>query len=168
MTTSRRITRRQFIEESLAGSLAANAAWKVNPRRVDASPGAPGALGLSLQVRGDSRQGFGVIIQSGGRPIAQHSGGGEFSAVFQNGERSVEDRVENWKATSWTGNATHVTLNGECKLKSLNTTVLAEVDYAVVTPQVVRKQVRFQQSDMYTLFYQVSNRLEPTEPPAKF
>ncbi|MGD0010012.1 MAG: hypothetical protein ABSE93_15880 [Terriglobia bacterium] len=168
MTTSRRITRRQFIEESLAGSLAANAAWKMNPRRVNASPSASGAGGLSLQVRGDSRQGFGVVIQSGGRPIAQHNGGGEFSAVFQNGERSVEDRVENWKATSWTRDATHVALKGECKLKNLNTSVLVEVDYAVVTPQVVRKQVRLHQSDMYVLFYQVSNRLEPTEPPAKF
>ena len=166
--TFRRITRRQFIEKSITGSLAANAMWEANPGRADASPVAPGAAGLSLQVRGNSRQGFGVIIQSGGRPVAQHSGGGEFSAVFQNGDRSVEDQVENWKAASWTGDATQVTLKGECTLRSLNTTVRVEVDYAVVTPQVVRKQVRFEQSDMYMLFHQVSNRLEPAEPPATF
>ena len=166
MTISRKITRRQFMEESLAGSLAANAAWEVSPRRGDASPGASG--GLSLQVRGDSRQGFGVLIQYAGRPIAQHNSGGEFSAVFQNGERSVQDRVENWKAAAWTGDATHVTLRGDCRLKNLNTSVLVELDYAVVTPQVVRKQVRLRQSDMYVLFYQLSNRLEPADPPASF
>src|SRR5208283_5439816 len=61
----------------------------------------------------------------------------------------------------------HVTLRGECNLKNLNTSVHIEVDYAVVTPQVVRKQVRLHQSDIYVLFYQVSNRLEPADPPAK-
>jgi hypothetical protein len=154
------------MEESLAGSLAANVAWKVNPQGGDASPSVSG--GLSLEVRSDSRQGFGVVMHSYGRPIAQHNGGGEFSAVFQNGEGSLEDRVENWKATAWTGDATHVTLQGECHLKNLNTSVLVVVDYAVVTSQVVRKQIRLHQSDMYMLFHQVSNRLEPAEPPTKF
>ena len=34
-----------------------------------------------------------------GRPIAQHNEGGEFSGIFQNEERSVEDRVAAWKAS---------------------------------------------------------------------
>ncbi len=42
------------------------------------------------------------------------------------------------------------------------------VDYAVITPQVVCKQIRFHQSDMFMLFHQVSNRLEPAEPAAKY
>ena len=92
----------------------------------------------------------------------------EFSAYFQNEERSVEDRISSWKATSWTGNSTHVTLRGECKLQNLNTTVYAQLDYAVVTTHVVRKKIRLQQSDMFMLHYQLSNRLEATEEPAKF
>jgi len=166
MRTFRRITRRQFMEESLAGSLGVKAAWKLCLPNAEASPGA--SDGLTLEVRGDSSQGLGVVIQSAGRPIAQHNGGGEFSAVFQNGERSVEDRIENWKATTWTGDPKQVTLQGECQLENLNTTVHVEVDYAVVTPQLLRKQVRLHQSDMYLLFYQLSNRLEPVRPPAKF
>jgi len=166
MKTLRRITRRQFMEESLAGSLAASVAWDLAPPHAGASTGARG--GLSLEVRGDARQGFGVVIQSAGNPIAQHAGGGEFSAVFQNCERSVEDRIENWKATSWSGDSKRVTLQGECRLNNLNTTVQVEVDYAMVTPELVRKQVRLHQSDMYVLFYQLSNRLEPADPPAKF
>ena len=166
MRISRRITRRQFMGESLAGGVAATAAWKLAPPNEDAPPGASG--GLSLVVRGDARQGYGVVIQSSGRPIARHNRGGEFSAIFQNGERSLEDRVENWMAALWSGDATHVTLKGECQLKNLKTSLHVEVDYAVITPQVVRKQVRLHQSDMYVLFYQMSNRLEPIDPPAKF
>ena len=166
MRSIRPITRRQFMKESLAGSVAARAPGKLHLPNADASPGASGAL--SLEVRGDTRQGFGVVIQSAGKPIAQHNGGGEFCAVFQNGERRVEDRVINWKASSWTGDRKRVTLKGECQLKNLNTTVHVEVDYAVVAPHVIRKQVRLHQSDMYVLFYQVSNRLRPSAPPAKF
>ena len=164
--TPRRITRRQFMEGSMAGSLAANALGKFTLPHADAST--VGSSGLSLALRGDASRGFGVVIQSAGNPIAQHHRGGEFSAVFQNGDRSLEDRIENWKAASWAGDRKRVTLNGECQLKNLNTTVYVEVDYVVVTPQLVCKQIHLHQTDMYVIFYQLSNRLEPVEPPAKF
>jgi len=41
-----------------------------------------------------------------------------------------------------------VMLDGECKLKNLNTTVLAHVDYELITPHVVRKKIRLHQADM--------------------
>ena len=85
----------------------------------------PGADGLALKITGDPKQGFGVALLFNGKPFAQHNRGGEFSACFQNEERSVEDRVNDWKATSWSGNSTHVVLDGECRLKNLNTTVFA-------------------------------------------
>ncbi|MGH9514926.1 MAG: hypothetical protein ACRD3P_04520 [Terriglobales bacterium] len=122
---------------------------------------------MSLRASGDARQGYQSVILFDGQPFAQ-SGEGEFSAVFQNGDRSLEQRVENWRATSCTGTDNHLLLEGECKLTNLNATVSAQVDYRVVTPQVIRKQIRFRQVDMYELFYQVSNRLEPLEPPASF
>ena len=58
---------------------------------------------LSLEVTGDAQHGYGVAILYRGRAIARHHQGGEFSAVFQNDERSLEDRVDDWKATSWKG-----------------------------------------------------------------
>jgi len=128
----------------------------------------PGTQGLELKVIGDPRQGYGVTILFRGQPIARHNDGGEFSAVFQNGERSLEDRTVNWKARAWTGHATSVSLRGECELPNLNATVFAQIDYDVVAPNVVRKRFRFHQADMYMLFYQVSHRLEPVKPPAKF
>ena len=162
------MSRRQFIERSITSSLAGGMAWGSNPGRVTASASVTGAERLTLKVIGDARQGYAVTILFGGQPIARHNSGGEFSAVFQNGERSLEDHAENWKATSWMGDTTHVTLNGECKLQNLNTTVFAQVEYDVVTPHVVRKRIRLHQNDMYMLFYQVSNRLEPEESPTKF
>ena len=123
---------------------------------------------LALDVTGNPRDGYGVVLLFKGEPFAGHNKEGEFSAVFQNEERSVGDRVNGWKGTSWDGNSTHVVLNGECRLENLNTTVFAHVDYEVVTPHVVRKKIRLRQDDMYMLFYHLSNRLEAQESPTRF
>jgi hypothetical protein len=164
----RSISRRRFIEWSTTGSLAVGLRLGTGPLGIAAAAMTPGKDGLTMKVTGDAKQGYGVALLFNSQPVARHNRGGEFSAIFQNEERSVEDRVNNWKATSWAGHATHVTLDGECKLKNLNTTVFAQVDYELVTPHVVRKRIRLQQADMFMLFYQLSNRLEPEESPAKF
>src|SRR6202162_5841901 len=161
-------SRRRFIQKSLKGSLAVGLTSASGFAAAEPAADSPEVAGLSLAVTGDAKQGFYVTVLHDGRAIAQHSKGGEFSAYFQNEERSVEDRVAPWKATSWTGNSTRLTLRGECKLRNLNTTVYAQVDYAVVTPHVLRKKIRLQQSDMFMLHYQLSNRLEAAEEPAKF
>jgi hypothetical protein len=177
MKISRKITRRQFLEQSVATSLAGGRASGLAPRKADGAPRADSNSRLALKVTGDARQGFSVSILFNGRPLAHHNRGGEFSAKFQNEDRSLEDLVEDWRATSWRGDAAHVILTGECKLRNLSrdkqsppvsATVRAEVDYAVVTPYVVRKQIRLRQADLYMLFYQISNRLEPEAPPAGF
>ncbi|HXM96171.1 MAG TPA: hypothetical protein VOA64_18270 [Candidatus Dormibacteraeota bacterium] len=161
------ISRRRFIESSITGGLAVGLGWGAEPLRAAASALSPGTDGLTLQVTGDATKGYGIAFFFNGQPIARHNQGGEFSAVFQNEERSLEDRVNDWKAASWTGDTAHVTLAGECKLKNLNTTVFVHVDYERITPRVVRKKIRLRQADMFMLFYQLSNRLEPQESPAK-
>ena len=123
------ISRRRFIERSITGGLAVGLGLKAEPLRGAASAVPPGTEGLTLKVKGDDKQGYGVALFFNGQPVARHNHGGEFSAVFQNEERSVEDGVNDWKAASWAGDATHVTLEGECKLKNLNTTVIVRVDY---------------------------------------
>jgi hypothetical protein len=159
-----RISRRHFI----ASSAAAGVAGMVFGRDGSAATNirSPQAK-VSLRGSGDDRGGYQTVILFDGQPVAQ-SGQGEFSAIFQNSDRSLEQRVENWRATSCTGTDDHLLLEGECKLPNLNTTVFAQVEYRVVTPQVTRKQIRFRQVDMYELFYKVSNRLEPLETPASF
>ncbi len=162
------LSRRQFVQSSIAGGLAAGITWANPLPNASASGSAPASTGLTLDPRGDPQQGFGVTIIFNGLPLARCNGGGEFTALFQNGERSLEDRVHNWKAASYTGTPTHLTLRGECRLSNLNSTVIAEVDYEVVTPHVVRKRIRFHQVDMYMMFYDVSHDVEPEALPAKF
>jgi hypothetical protein len=161
------ISRRRFIGSSIASGLAVSLGLGAGPLCAAVSAIASGTDGLTLEVIGDAEKGFGVVLLFKGQPILRHNQGGEFSAVFQNEERSLEDRVDDWKATSWRGDAKHVTLQGECKLKNLNTTVFVNVDYERITPRVVRKKIRLHQTDMFLLFYQLSNRLEPQESPAK-
>jgi hypothetical protein len=164
---SKSISRRQFIEGTVAGSLAMGLESRLGALGGIAQ-GPSGRSGLAVKVTGSREQGFGVSLLFKGQIFARHNRGGEFSARFQNEERSVEDHVTDWKATSWAGDSSHVVLEGECRLNNLNTTVFAQVDYEVVTPCVVRKKVRLRQDDMFMLFYQLSNRLEAAEAPAKF
>jgi len=161
------VSRRRFIGSSIAGGLALSVGLGAEPLSEAASPTVPGTDGLTLKVTGDAQKGYGVALLFNRNPILRHKQGGEFSAVFQNEDRSLEDRVDDLKATSWMGDAKHVVLSGECKLKNLNTTVFVNIDYERITPRVVRKKIRLRQSDMFLLFYQLINRLEPLESPAK-
>jgi hypothetical protein len=158
------ISRRQFIAGSAATGLArilpqgafGNAAERSSSSRV------------SLKAIGDARSGYYAVILFNGRQVARHSGEGEFSAVFHNADRSLEDRVRHWRASSCTGGEERLCLAGECQLPNLKVTIFVQVDYQLVAPRVVRKQIRLQQVDIYDLFYQVTNFLEPFEPPASF
>jgi hypothetical protein len=158
------ISRRRFLQGAVAGGLTLSPLMSEAEART--SPASSLSGGLTLRVDGDAQRGYSVLVLHDDQPVARHAG--EFSALFQNPDRSLEDRVENWKAASWAGNHTHVTLDGACKLKNVNTTAYARVEYDVLTSQVVRKRVRLQQSDIYMLYYQLSNRLEALAPPAKF
>jgi hypothetical protein len=160
------MSRRQFVESSVITGLAGFVPSLIAFGDVRTPETAPEPL--TLRVDGNRETGYVVAILFQGQPIARHKGGGDFSAFFQNGERSLEDRVEDWKARSWTGNEGHVTLTGDCTLKNLNTMVSVQVEYVVVTPQIVRKRIRFHQVDIFLLFYQMTNCLTPMEPPAKF
>jgi hypothetical protein len=159
------ISRRHFIEKSVSGGLAVGIGLGVES--LGATTPIPSADGLSLKVIGDATHGYGAAILRDGEPIARHNQGGEFSAIFQNEDRSVEDHIENWKASAWAGDPTRLALSGECKLRNLNATVFVQVEYERITPQVVRKKIRLRQSDMFLVFHQLSNRLEPLETPAK-
>lgn len=159
------ISRRQFIAASAVSSVARIL------NRPDANVYAENTNSnkeLTLAITGNAQQGYGVTIQFRGEPIARHNAGGEFSAVFQNSDRSVQDRIENWRAAGYSGTADHLLLEGRCKLPNLNVTVRAQVEYQVVAPHVARKQIRFLQVDLDQLFFQLSNCLEPLDRPASF
>src|ERR1700728_4185881 len=61
-----------------------------------------GSSGISIKAEGDLVHGYSVVISYMGTPITS-ANPGELSAIFQNDDRSLEDHLQNWKATSWNG-----------------------------------------------------------------
>src|SRR5258708_2015235 len=133
MVSHARLDRREFLALSAFTSVAT-----LLPESVYAAQSSEADL-VSLEVIGDAQRVYGITVLYRGRPIARHHHGGEFSAVFQNSERSLEDRVDDWKATSWSGDERRVILSGEMHLSNLRTTVFVEVGYEFVSKQVVKK-----------------------------
>ena len=133
-----RLSRRKFVLSSLATGIAGIVSRHAKPAAAASSSHSPDQW-LTFELSGDREHGYGVEIRFQGQRVARHKKGGEFSAVFQNADRSLEDRVENWRASSWTGNPSHVYLQGKCKLPNLNTTVSIKVEYEAVAAKVGRK-----------------------------
>jgi hypothetical protein len=156
-----KLDRREFITLSALATAAT-----LMPRSLHATQSSTSGL-VSLEATGDAHSGYGVMIYYRGQAIARHHQGGEFSVLFQNSERSLEDRIDDWKATSWSGDRSSIHLTGEMQLAKLRTTVFVEVKYEVLPSQVVKKTIQLRQDDMFTLLYQITNRLEPETTPAK-
>src|ERR1700746_1991664 len=100
-----RIARRRFLGNSVLGSLATGVLQGVAPISLVDIFLPDGSKTVELKIVGEEREGYGVTLTYDGKTVARHNAGGEFSAIFQNGDRSLEDRIENWKATSWKGDA---------------------------------------------------------------
>ena len=158
------ISRRQFIASSVATGLSrvipsatfANATERTSGRQ------------LALEAVGDARSGYHAVILFAGREVARHGGDGEFAAVFHNADHSLEDRVQAWRPASCRKSEGRLILEGTCKLPGAKANIVVQVEYQLVSPQVVRKRVRLHQSDIYDLLFQLTNSLEPLEPPASF
>ena len=155
MVSFRSLDRREFIALSAlttAAALMPNASHGASISELDR---------IALRVIGDAKDGYGMAVLFQGQVIARHNQGGEFSVVFQNSERSLEDRVDDWKATSWKGDQRQITLTGEMQLSNLRTNVVANVRYEVINQHVVKKTIELRQPDVFTLHYKLTNRLEP-------
>lgn len=157
------LTRRRFLSESLTAGIALGGGELLGLPFV-ASGQPEESAALKLQITGHASAGYGVSLLLNGQRLARHKGGGEFSGVFQNEDRSVMDHVEDWKADSWSGDASRMMLTGECALKNLSATIFVDVEYEIKTPLVVQKTIRLRQNDMLVIFYQLNNRLEAQRP----
>src|ERR1700752_838285 len=140
-----RVSRRRFIRSSAAAGLA-GVILPQGAFGIEAGHSPSG--GASVKVTGDPRSGYHAVVLFGGRPIARHRGEGEFSAVFHNSDHSVEDRIEHWRAVSYTESEDGLLLEGNCDLPNLNANIFVKVQYKVLTPQIVRKKICLHQTDM--------------------
>jgi hypothetical protein len=152
----------QFDRRTFLGFSAAAAAGVCLPKAYGESLQA-----MSLSALGSTEHGYTAILSYQGRPINAKDSA-ELSFVFENGERSLRDRVDGWRAKSWSGDAREVTLTGDAYLENLNATVRIAIVYTVVAANIVRKRVHVRQSDMFMLYWQVANGLQPAEPVAGF
>ena len=123
--------------------------------------------GISLQITGDSEHGFAVVIAYKGHPLTA-TDFGEISARLQNGSREIDVPLQHWRASSWRGDGSHITLQGVSTLENLKTDLAIQIDYDVLSPHVVRKRIQLHQVDAHLLWYQVTNVLQPADSPAKF
>jgi hypothetical protein len=158
------IDRRAFLTFSTCAAIG-SCLTPAHAEQVLITDGPPPAL--SLKAVGDPTHGFTVVIHSRGLPLTSE-GPGELDAVFQNGERSLEDRIYKWKANAWSGNERQITLLGNASLPNLNATVRLEVIYTVVANHAVRKTIRIHQSDMFMLYFQCTSTVQAHERPVKF
>ena len=157
-----KLDRRRFLTLSAYAALGSCLPASV-AQRVSDDP----SSGISIRAEGDPVHGFTVVISYGGTSFTSGEPG-ELSAVFQNGERSLEDRVHHWKATSWNGDERQIALRGDAYLPNLNATIRFEVIYQVVSKYTVRKTIRMRQSDMFMLYLQCTNTVRLGDRPAKF
>ncbi len=159
-----RIDRRTFLTLSTCAALGSYLPMS-HAQRV--SDGGDLLSSLTLKAQGDAAHGYVVVIFYRGAPLTSKYPG-ELNAVFQNEDRSLEDRIQNWKAASWSGDEKQIVLSGDVYLPNLNATIRMDVSYQVVSSNVVRKTIRIRQSDMFLLWFQCSNTVQPQDRPAKF
>ena len=128
----------------------------------------PAGAELGLNVIEDEDNGYSVQIMYGTQPLAQHDGGGEFSLVVENADRSYHQIVKGWKASSYREDDDTIELSGRISLGNLIANLDVRVVYEKINRHVVKKQVHIVQNNARRFFYSLENRLEPLEIPADY
>jgi len=123
---------------------------------------------IGLKIVGDSKSGYNVQILYDSKSIAQHSGGGEFSIIIENGDRSYHQVKKDWKAISYSGDSKHLELMGRLPMGNLNIYVDVKVIYEVINNHIIKKQIILSQNYSNKLYYSLENKLEPIETPSSY
>ena len=124
--------------------------------------------GFELKAAGNSSTGYYAVVLHNGQEVARHNDGGEFSAVFENGDRSITCAIKNWRAQSWTGDSRQLDLMGQVWIDELETDLSVKVSYTVVNESVISKKISLSQSNASFLYYSINNRLESLETPKSY
>ncbi|MDP7422776.1 MAG: hypothetical protein QGH40_12920, partial [bacterium] len=129
-------------------------------------PTAAGEIGF--EVIGDEDNGYSVQINYDSKPLATSNGGGEFSMVVENADRSYREVITNWKATAHRFENDALTLTGHIPLGNLVANLDITVVYKKINRFVVKKEIIISQRNARRFFYSLENKLEPVEEPESY
>ena len=85
---------------------------------------------MSLRVEGSSSDGYSTAVLYDHEPAVRRRL--ELSAVFHNGERSLEDGIDSWRASTWSGDETRIHLASTAYLQNTIATVHIDILYEVI------------------------------------
>jgi hypothetical protein len=115
----------------------------------------------SLQLNGDTINGYFINILNNDKTIVCNKINGEFNLIIENADRSIGDSIYNWKATQAVKTDNGFRLSGQYYLKNLMTDVSIEVHYFIVNDIVIKKEINLEQNNIPLLFYQIENKISP-------
>lgn len=122
---------------------------------------------VELKIEGDAQIGYTAVI-SGKDTVIARQGNGEFSAVFQNSDKSVKATVTGWRGTSVTNYGKSLKISGPLNITQCGARFDVSVFYTVINPNVLKKRISLTQISGPKLFYSLKNRLEPTGKPDSY
>ena len=121
---------------------------------------------LSLQINGDEQNGYFVDVYNDGRIVTSNTE--EFSLQMNNQDLSAFCEIARWKGAEWSGDDKSITLKRTTYIKELDANLEANVNYSVVSPNVIRKTIRLFQPSMPGMYYILRQTAKPAKAPLRY
>lgn len=119
---------------------------------------------LSLQVAGDAESGYQVAVYRDGQLLLENAE----TVRLANLDLSEQVNIRDWRGSEWHGDEIHILLSGENYVPELDLNFSMEIDYELITPQLLKKTIHLFQPCMPALYYSLEQSTLPAEPPMKF
>lgn len=118
---------------------------------------------INLLLSGNGEAGYSIAIAYGSREVATNDVNGEFNLVIENADRSIRDTIHHWKASGAVEYSDGILLSGQVYLEKMMTLISIEVDYTIINDRVIKKEISLEQNNIPLLFYQLENKLSPSD-----
>lgn len=124
-----------------------------------------GGQNLSLQVSGDTSNGYTVNIFNNGQLLI--SGEEEFSIHLFNLDLSTDTTIQ-WKGQKWSGDEKDLTLKGTSYIHPFDANLSVTVHYEIINKHLIKKEVRLFQPSMPGMHYILKQTARPATKPIQY
>lgn len=124
-----------------------------------------GGQNLSLQVSGDTPNGYTVNIFNNGQLLI--SGEEEFSIHLFNLDLSTDTTIQ-WKGQKWSGDEKDLTLKGTSYIHPFDANLSVTVHYEIINKHLIKKEVRLFQPSMPGMHYILKQTARPATKPVQY